>query len=214
MLMQSLGNKSLKHSRERVSSPSVQFIDYTPYVVSACLTDATIPSRTPVRLDFSGLPFNISWRPAVEQNYQGYDGLAALSDSNNNTCLILDHNRLSGSHVFFIGSLPMQYRSLYVTVPTSNRSLHFQGDDTCNHYASSLLSHVGPKSGQSCHPFCGVPTTCDLMERHETHSTTASFYFECLCGVQSCTEILLWLWQEPVAELPADICEIEVTGYN
>ena len=173
-----------------------------------------LPNTTPMELDTLGLPLNISWRPAIEQDHDIYDQLAALSDSNNKTCLSLDHNLLPGSHVLFVGSLPVQYRSLHVTLQTGIRSLHFHGDNTCSRYSSSLLSHVGPKFGPPCRPFCGVPTTCNLVERQETNSRMVTFHFECLCAVKSCTEIFLWLWEKPGAEIPADICEIEVVGYK
>ena len=171
-----------------------------------------LPTTTPMDLDISGLPFNISWRPAIEHDHDSYDQLAALSDSNNKACLSLDHNLLPESHVLFVGSLPVHYRSLYVTVQTSIRSLHFHGDNTCSRYSSSILSHVGPKSGPPCRPFCGVPTACNLMESQETNPTMVTFHFECSCAVRICTEILLWVWQEPGAEIPTDICEIEVVG--
>ena len=182
--------------------------------MSACLTDAMLPNTTPMEMDISWLSFNISWRPAIEHDHDGYDQLAALSDSHNKTCMSLDHNLLSGSHALFVGSLPVAYKSLRVTLKTSTRSLHFQGGSTCSRYSSSLLSHVGPKSGPPCRPFCGVPTTCNLVERQGTYSRMVTFHFECLCAAQKCTEILLWLWEEPGAEIPAKICEVEVAGYD
>ena len=158
----------------------------------------------------TGLPlFNITWRPAIEEYHQDDHQLAALSDSNNKTCLTLDHHELT--RILFVGSLPVAYRSLYVDIHTNSGSLHFHGE-TCAHNYTTLMSHAGPKSGQSCRSFCGVPTICNLHTKNRNSAMT-TFQFECMCAFQSCTELLLWLWGEPGAFMPP-ICEIEAVAYR
>ena len=154
-------------------------------------------------------PFNITWRPVNEQYHQDDRLLAALSDSNNKTCLTLDHH--DSPRILLVGSLPMAYRSLSVDIHTDSSSLCFHGE-TCAYNYTTLMSHVGSKSGQSCHSFCGVPTICNLYKKN-TNSTMTTFQFECMCALQSCTELLLWLWGEPGAAMPR-ICEIEAVAYR
>ena len=156
------------------------------------------------------LAFTITWRPAIEQHHLSYDRLASLSDSNHETCLSLDPHYSAESRILFLGSLRETYRSLNITINTSGRSLRFHGD-TCADRTSVLMIHAGPKSGSTCRPFCGVPATCNLKEKPDINAASVTFQFNCMCPVESCSEILLWLWVEPDVGMPR-VCEIEVSG--
>ena len=156
----------------------------------------------------TGLPFNITWRPAIEQYHQDDHQLDTLSDSNSKTCLTLDHQ--DSPRIILVGSLSVTYRRLYVDIHSYNSSLHFYGE-TCANNNFTLMSHVGSQSGQTCRSFCGVPTICNLYEKQITNSTINTFRYACICAVQSCTELLLWIWGEPGAVV-AGICEIEVVS--
>ena len=158
------------------------------------------------------LLFEITWRPAMQHFDPENDKISAISDHNNETCLTLGLHYSMDSRILLIGSLFVMYKTLYVAAYTNIRSFTFYGE-SCANDSSVLMSHVGPEPGSTCHPFCGVPNVCSIKERQDTDSIITTFHFECVCAVQSCSEILLWLWRKP-GELVTNVCEIEVLGYN
>ena len=157
----------------------------------------------------ASLPFNITWRPATEQYNPGCDHLVALSDSNNETCLNVDNSCLVDLRILLVGSLSKIFKTLHVAIHTSDRLFRIHGGTCADKWV--LMSHVGPKSGITCRPFCDVPTTCNLEGTQYIDSTLITFRFHCFCPEESCSELLLWIWSGPNTVIPS-VCEIEASN--
>ena len=153
------------------------------------------------------LPFNITWKTAIERRHLEFDQLIVLSDFNNDTCLNVDIHHFEEFRILLVGSLPLTFKTLHVAIHSKDHSFRFHGDICAD--KSVLMSHVGPKSGLTCRPFCGVPIACEVTDIHDTDSTLVTFRFKCMCQQKICSEILLWLWARPGAVMPS-VCEIEV----
>ena len=137
--------------------------------------------------------------------------LPLLKDENLLTCEIMNFS--SNDYLMLKAAIGVPFKSLEAAIVVSNNNIFF-GPNTehinCAKPTSLLMTHDSSQAaadGQTCGPFCVVPTTCRLEGMETLSNGLMKYNFSCRCIQQLCNELIMQL-RPGISQQDMTVCEI------